>query len=114
MAVDVVTIDAGLDFGHMEIRILGAFAPFENHRGRDELDTVLVRLEVRLDLRTELGLSAIERFVDYDQRFWEVAIFAAKHVFQQRVLGAKDISREEDPLLETDPNGPLNHRHHHS
>ena len=69
VAINVVTFDFGMDFGDVNVGVLGALAPFHDHWGTNEGRSVGVGIEIGGNLGNERGPGGGERFIEDQQCF---------------------------------------------
>ena len=111
MAIDMVTIDLGLDLRDVEIRVLDPFPSFQNQRGTNQLDRGGMFAEPGLDLVHQRGLGLMQGFVHHHQRFRSRLVSRREHVLEQRVAKAEDVLGEVHPVRELGGDDALNRRH---
>src|SRR5258708_39623786 len=112
MAVNVVAVNVGMDFGDVKIGVLGALAAFDDERGTDQFEAGRRGAEISLDLRAQPGLGLSEGFVHHYQDGMGTAGSAVgKNVVQERIGRGEDVLGEKHPEFKPDLDGSLNDRH---
>ena len=111
MAIHVKAIDVRMNFGNVEIGILGAFAAFDNDGRADQVEFGISG-EVAFDATDKEWLRLRERFVDHHDDFMARALSAFRHdVAEQIVCGGEDAFGEVHLVAITHLYGSLDARH---
>lgn len=114
VAVDVVAIDLGMDFGDVKVGVLGALAALDDHGLGDEAELFGVGGEIDFDVACEVGLGVGEGFVEDDEDFVTAFLGAVDHhVAEEGVFGIEHAVGEMDLVAKTDLNGAFDVRQLH-
>lgn len=111
MAVDMETIDLGVNFGDVKVGVFGAFSAFEND-GRTNQAQAFVGAEISLDIAGEERLGLGEGFIDENESFSFFAIVAVGHdIVKNAVSGMEHALGEMHLVAVAHLNHPLDTGH---
>src|ERR1700719_3902055 len=101
-----------MDFGDVEVGILGALTALDDEGRADEFEAIGSG-EILLHVRRQLGPGLGKGFIKHDHDTVDTPGTAAEEdLVQKRIGRRKNVPREKHPELETNLNGALNGRHH--
>ena len=110
--INVMLLDLRLDFGNVEVGILGPLAAFEDERRADQFQVRRMKREIRLDVRQQAWLALGQGFIHHHQRLGHsIGFLGPEHLMEQRILRRKDAAREMHAMAVAHLNVPFNVGH---
>src|ERR1051325_6038269 len=111
MTIDMVTVDMRLDIRDVKIGVFDPFPAFQNHWRADQFDPGDVA-KISFNPGGQIRLCGVQGLVEHYQNLGgQPLTFGPERLTQQRIVPAKDVSREKDAVGKSNMDGTLNTGH---